>query len=51
VEQRLAPGEHHDRGTAFLDGIEAFVDTQALIEDRVRIIDLAAAGASEVTTE
>jgi hypothetical protein len=51
MEQRLATGEHHDRGTALIYGIEALVDAQALIEDGVRIIDLATAGASEVTTE
>src|SRR5271166_1961258 len=51
MEQRLAAGEHHDWGTAFLDSIEAFVDAQSLIEDRGRIVDLAAAGAGEVAAE
>src|SRR5215470_3320956 len=51
MEQRLAASEHHDRGTAFVGGIKALVDAQALIEDGVRIIDLATAGAGEVTTE
>src|SRR6516162_2994039 len=51
VEQRLATGEHDDRGPTFIDGIEALVDAQALIEDGVGIVDLATAGAGEVAAK
>ncbi len=51
VEQRLAAGDHHDRRAAFLDRPETFVDRQALVQDLVGIIDLAAAGAGEIATE
>jgi len=51
VEQRFATGEHHDRGTTFVDGIEALVDAQALIEDCVGVIDFATAGAGEVAAK
>src|SRR6267378_5302832 len=51
VQQRLATGKHHDRGAALLDSLEALIDAQALIEDRVRVVDLAAAGTGEVAAK
>src|SRR3989442_1995369 len=45
VQQRLATGNDDDRRAAFIDRLEAFADAEALVEDRVGIIDLAAAGA------
>src|SRR6266446_5721456 len=51
VQQRLAAGENHDRGATLIDGIEALFDAQALIEDRVRVVDLAAAGTGEVAAK
>ena len=51
VEQRLAAGDRHHRRAAFVDRFEAFCDRQALVQDRVGIVDLAAAGAGEVAAE
>ena len=51
VEQRLAAGDDDDRRAAFIDRLEAFRDAEALIEDRVGIIDLAAAGARQVAAK
>src|SRR5271166_2785431 len=51
MQQRFAPCYHHHRCTAFVDGPEAFIDAEALIEDRVRIVDLSATSAGEVATE
>src|SRR2546428_244676 len=51
VQQRLAASENHDRGTTLIDGIEALFDAQALIEDRVRVVDLAAASTGEVAAK
>ena len=51
VDQRLAAGNRHDRCAAFIDRVETVLDRQALVEDRVRIIDLAAADAGEVAAE
>src|SRR6516165_9258462 len=51
VEQRLATGEHDDWGPTFIDGIKTLVDAQALIEDRVGVIDLATACTSEVAAK
>src|SRR6516165_2721892 len=51
VQQRFATRDHHHWSTTFIDGREALVDAQALIEDRVRVVDLVATGAGEVATE
>ena len=51
MQQRLAARDHDHRRAAFLDRFEAFIDAQALIEDRVGVVDLAAAGAGEIATE
>ena len=51
VQQRLAAGDDDDRRAAFVDGREAIVERQALIEDLVGIIDLAASRAGEIAAE
>ena len=51
VQQRLAASENHDRGAAFVDRVKAFGDAEPLIEDRIGIVDLAAAGAGEIAAE
>ena len=51
VQQRLAAGQNHDRGATLIDGIEARFDAQALVEDRVRVVDLPAAGTGEVAAK
>jgi hypothetical protein len=51
MQQRFATRDHDHWSTTFIDGREAFIDAQALIEDRVRVIDLTATGAGEVATE
>src|SRR5438132_1151555 len=47
MQQRLAAGDDDNRRAALVDRFQAFIDAETLIEDRVRIIDLAAAGAGE----
>jgi hypothetical protein len=51
VDQRLATRDRHHRRAALVDRIEAFLHREPAIEDRIRIIDLAAAGACEVAAE
>src|SRR5580658_2954877 len=51
VQQRLAASENHDRGAAFVDRVKAFGDAEPLIEDRIGIVDLAAASAGEIAAE
>ena len=51
VDQRFAARDGDHRRAAFVDRVEAFLDRQPLVEDGVRIIDLAAAEAGEVATE
>src|SRR5205807_5055295 len=51
VQQGLAPGDHDDRRAAFVDRREAVGERQALVENLVRIIDLAAARAGKIAAE
>ena len=51
VDQRLAAGDRDDRRAAFLGGVERILDRDALVQDLVRIVDLAAAGAGEIAAE
>src|ERR1700693_339292 len=51
MDERLAAGNSYHRRAAFVDRVEAVLDRQTLVEDRVRIIDLAAADASEIAAE
>src|SRR5262245_2478940 len=51
VQQRLAAGENHDRGATLIDSVEALFDAEALIEDRVGVVDLATTGTGEVAAK
>src|SRR6202165_214947 len=51
VDQRLAAGDRHHRRAAYVGGIPAFLCRHAAIEDRVGIVDLAAADACEVAAK
>src|SRR6202051_1015658 len=51
VDQRLAAGNSHHRRAAFVGSIPAFLRRHAAIEDRVGIVDLAAADACEVAAK
>src|SRR5665213_3453530 len=51
MEEGLAAGDRHDGRAAFVDRLEAFRDREALVQDLVGIVDLAAAGAGEVAAE
>ena len=51
VQQRLAAGDRHHRGAALVDRLEALRDDEALVQDLVGIIDLAAAGAGQIAAE
>ena len=51
VQQRLAAGDRDDRRAAFVDRAERVFDGQALVQDRVGIVDLAAAGAGQVAAK
>src|ERR1700730_13150435 len=51
VQQGLAPGDHDDRRAAFVDRREAIGERQALVENLVRIINLAAARAGKIAAE
>src|ERR1700682_6227788 len=51
VDQRLAAGNRHHRRATFVGGIPAFLRRHAAIEDRVGIVDLAAADARKVAAK
>jgi hypothetical protein len=51
VDERFAAGDADHGGAAFLDRSEALLRAEALVEDVIRVLDLAAAGAGEVATE
>ena len=51
MQKRLAAGNRHDRGAAFIDGMQGIRHGDSLIEDFVGIIDLAAAGAGEIAAK
>src|SRR5664280_1667022 len=51
MDERLTAGNSHHRRAAFVDRVEALLDRQTLVQDRVRIIDLAAADAGEIAAE
>ena len=51
VDQRLAAGDGNHRRAALVDRVEAFLHRQALVQDRVRIVDLAAAEAGQIAAE
>ena len=51
VHQRLPPGNAHDRRSALVDGAQALLQRQVLLDDLRRVLDLPAAGAGKVATE
>jgi hypothetical protein len=51
VQQRLAARDHDHGRSALVDRLHALGNRKALVEDRIRIIDLAAAGAGQVAAE
>ena len=51
VQQRLAAGDRHDRRAALVDGAQCILDGHVLVQDRIRIVDLAAARASQIAPE
>ena len=51
VEQGLAAGDGNGGRAAFVDRVHALLIGQALVQDLVGIIDLAAAGAGQVAAE
>jgi hypothetical protein len=51
VQQGFAACDDHHRRAAFFRRRDTLVDAEALIEDCVRVIDLAATGAGEVAAE
>ena len=51
VQQRLAAGDRDDRRAALVDRVQAFPEAELLPENFIGIVDLAAAGAGQVTAE
>src|SRR5262245_57918235 len=51
MDQWLAARDCHHGRAAFIDGVQAFLDSQPAIEDRIGIVDLAAADAGEIAAE
>jgi hypothetical protein len=51
MDQRLASGDAHHRGAAFVDGLEALLGGQALVQGFFGELDLAATGAFQVAAE
>ena len=51
VQQRLAAGDRDDRGAALIDRLQRVGDGNALIQDLVGIVDLAAAGAGQIAAK
>src|SRR5947209_8194884 len=51
VDQRLAARDRHHRRSAFIGGVPALLRAHAAVEDRIGIVDLAAADAGQVAAE
>ena len=51
VDQRFATGDRNHRGTAFFCGTDRVFNRNSFVQDSARVIDLAAAGTGEITTE
>src|SRR5476649_2409649 len=51
MDQRLAAGDRHHLRAAFVDRVETVPDREALVEDGIRIVDLAAADASQIAAK
>src|SRR5262249_28120380 len=44
-------GEDHHRGSALVDGLHAIGEREPLVQDLVRVVDLAATGAGEIAAK
>src|SRR5262245_49076340 len=51
VDQRLAARDRDHWSAAFIDRVEALLDREAPVQDRIRIVDLAATKAGEIAAE
>ena len=51
VQERLTTGDNDHGRTALVHRVQALLHRQALIEDRIRIIDLATTGAGEIAAQ
>ena len=51
MDQRLSPRYRHHRRAALIDGVQALLHREATVEDRIGIVDLAAAGAGQIAAE
>ena len=51
MDKRLTARDRDHRRAAFVDRLQALRDAEALVEDLVGIIDLAAAGAGQIAAE
>src|SRR5581483_756862 len=51
VDERLATGYGDHRRAAFIDGAQRVLDADPLLQDLLRIVDLAAAGTRQVALE
>ena len=49
--QRLSAGDGDHRGAALVDGLQALLNAEALVQYLLGIIDFAATGTGEVATE
>jgi hypothetical protein len=51
MNQGLSTGNRDNGRSAFIGGVEALLDRQSLVEDRIRIVDLTAAGAGKIASK
>src|SRR5262245_22451747 len=51
MDQRFATWNCNHRGATFIHRIKALLNRQALVQDRIRIVDLAAASTSEIAAK
>jgi hypothetical protein len=51
VQQWLTTGNRNDGRAAFIDGVQRIFNGHILVQNGIGIVDLAAAGASEVASE
>jgi hypothetical protein len=51
VQQRFPTGDRDHRRAALVDGLHALIEAQTLVENLVRVVDLAASSAREIATE
>ena len=51
MNEGFAAGDGYDRRAALVDGIHGLLNADALVEDIVRIVDLAATGAGQIASK